>query len=148
MSYRGDDMIFGRDRGVSADHPLSYQAFLASAFMASDDGTTKGAKTDWDSGKTNSFLKPEEFDIYVNKITGDTYIFHGRDLPHPVDRLEYDPADHSVTVVTKGGLTFDLGVKIQWLVRPYFSKAKTIFIVKTKDGEAIDGVEVPLVVKG
>jgi hypothetical protein len=151
MSYGGNDMIFAGGRAYGAALPLSHQAVLAGLFMAADDtGSKGGAKSGWDSsggGVLPPFLKPGDFDIYVNKITGETYIFHGPDLPYDVDRLEYDPADHSVTVVTKNALELDLGVKIQWLIRPYFTKAKTIYIVKTKDGEAIDGIEVPLVVK-
>lgn len=108
------------------------------------------AKSDWNAGigaKPRAFFKPEDFDIYVNKLTGDTYIFHGPPLPFPVDRLEFSAADNRVTVYTKDGQAIDLGVKVQWLVRPYFKRAKTVFIVQTKNGKSIDGVEVPMTVK-
>ena len=42
----------------------------------------------------------------------------------------------------------DLGVKIQWLVRPYFTKVQEVSIVQTKDREPIDGTVVPLIHKG
>lgn len=92
-------------------------------------------------------FQPEEMDIYCNKISLETFIFHGKPVEQDIERLEYDPGDHSVTVVKKDGTLMDLGVKIQWLVRPYFTKAKEIGIIRTKDGESIDGFYVPLVIK-
>lgn len=124
--------------------------------MVNDDTTpppSSSAKSHFDAGtgaapaKPRSFFAPEDFDIYVNKVTGDTYIFHGPPLPHPVDRLEFTTADNRVTVITKDGKAMDLGVKVQWLVRPYFKRAKTVYIVQTKNGETIDGIEVPMTLK-
>ncbi|GJL84290.1 MAG: hypothetical protein DHS20C02_00650 [Micavibrio sp.] len=139
----------------AASFSLSKRAILANSFMTEDDtdenqGSEGSMKDDWssDGSDAKAFFTPDDFDIYVNKITGETYIFHGPDLPHNVERLEYDPEKYRVNVVTKDGLNLDLGVKIQWLVRPYFSKAKQVFIVKTKNGESIDGIEVPMTVKG
>lgn len=93
----------------------------------------------------SSYMKPEEFDIYVNKLTMETYIFHGKKMEQDVDYLEYDATDHSVTVVKKDGAQLDLGVKIQWLIRPYFTKTREISIVQTKDGHVVDGYIVPLI---
>ncbi len=90
---------------------------------------------------------PDELDLFVNKVTLEAYIFHGKPVEQDIERLEYDPEDHSITVVKKDGKLMDLGVKVQWLVRPYFTKAKEISIVQTKDGEAIEGFIVPLVHK-
>lgn len=95
-----------------------------------------------------ALFKPEEMDIYVNKLTLASYIFHGKPIDYKsLERLEYDPKDHSVDVVRKDGTRLDLGVKIQWLVRSYFTKSTEIHIVQTKDGESIDGTTVPLVHK-
>lgn len=58
--------------------------------------------------------------------------------------MEYDPNDYTVDVFLKNGQVLDLGVKIQWLIRPYFSKATEIQIVQTKDGEAVNGTFVPI----
>jgi len=144
-------MILDGNYASGASLPLAHKAVLAGLFMAENETeseSSKGSmKDDWGGGSgkdSDAFMKPEDFDLYVNKITGETYIFHGPDLPHDVERLIYDPEDCRVTVVTKDGLNMDLGVKIQWLIRPYFSKAETVFIVQTKDGEAVEGMEVPM----
>jgi len=149
-------MILTGNYASAAQLPLSHRALiaasLADSLMAKDSDESKNSiKDDWGGGSgkdAGAFLKPEDFDLYVNKITGETYIFHGPDLPHEVERLEYDPEECRVAVITKDGRTMDLGVKIQWLIRPYFSRAETVYIVKTKDGEAVDGIEVPMSVKG
>ncbi len=150
-------MIRGGKHVTSGSSSHSEKAVLAGTFMASNKGDNQGSKgsikDDWSAGSgggsaPKAFFSPDDFDIYVNKITGETYIFHGPDLPHPVERLEYDPENYRVTVVTKDGKNLDLGVKIQWLVRPYFSRARQVFIVKTKNGESVDGIEVPMTVKG
>ncbi|MCD8562684.1 MAG: hypothetical protein LRY54_01150, partial [Alphaproteobacteria bacterium] len=57
------------------------------------------------------------------------------------------PDDHTVTVVKKDGTLMDLGVKIQWLIRPYFTRAQQVGIVRTRDGETVDGFYVPMIHK-
>ncbi|MCC6598394.1 MAG: hypothetical protein IT559_06360 [Alphaproteobacteria bacterium] len=95
-------------------------------------------------GKPGLFL-PDEMDIYCNKVTRETFIFHSKKIDYEsLARLEYDPDDYSVEVFKKDGTSLDLGVKIQWLIRPYFSKAEEVQIVQTKDGEAVDGTFLPL----
>lgn len=100
-------------------------------------------KRDADKGRPALF-KPEEMDIYVNKVTNEAYIFHSKKVKKDIKRLEYDPTDHSVTVVKEDDMRLDLGVKLQWLVRPYFTRAREIGIIQTKDGETLDGFFVPL----
>ena len=91
---------------------------------------------------------PEEMDIYVNKISLESYIFHGKAVDYDsLDHLEYDPKDNTVDVVRKDGTRLDLGVKIQWLVRPYFIKSKEIQIIQTKNGKTVNGVSIPLIHK-
>lgn len=127
----------------------------------SDDDNTPPTEADKDVRMKDAFapgaegkpvgalFKPEEMDIYTNKVTMETYIFHGKDVNYEsLDHLVYNPDDYTVTVVKKDGSTMDLGVKIQWLVRPYFSKADEVSIVQTKDGESINGTVVPLKHKG
>lgn len=92
-------------------------------------------------------FKPEEFDIFCNKITLESYIFHTRPIAQDIAHLEYDPNDHSITIYKKDGDIVDLGAKLQWLVRPYFTKSKEIAIVQTKDGEVVDGFMVPLYIR-
>lgn len=116
----------------------------------SNETVNTGIKGAFGGGKTSSsgtLFAPEEFDIYVNKITMEAYIFHAKPIAQDIDRLEYDPNDHSVTVVKKDGTQMDLGAKIQWLVRPYFTKAKEVGIVQTIEGEVQDGFLVPLMHK-
>lgn len=93
-------------------------------------------------------FKPDEMDIYCNKVTKEAYIFHAKNVDYDsLDHMEYDPSDYSVEVFRKDGTSIDLGVKIQWLIRPYFSKAQEVQIVQTKDGEAINGTFIPLLHK-
>lgn len=117
---------------------------------AAPSGISGSMKSAFASGKTSSsgvLFKKDEFDIFVNKITMEAYIFHAKKIEQDIARLEYDPSDHSITVVKKDGTQLDLGAKLQWLVRPYFTKAREVAVVQTKDGEALDGFMVPLVHK-
>lgn len=105
-------------------------------------------KPEQGSGKPGLFTA-DEMDIYCNKVTLEAYIFHGKEVEYdPIAYLEYDPTEKRVDVVMKDSTRLDLGVKIQWLVRPYFTKAKEVSIVQTKDREPIDGTVVPLIHKG
>ena len=100
------------------------------------------------AGKPALFTS-DEMDIYCNKVTLETYVFHGKDVDYtPIAYLEYDPKEKRVDVVMKDNTRIDLGVKIQWLVRPYFTKTKEVSIVQTKNREPIDGTVVPLIHKG
>ena len=135
------------------------EAILAQMIMANTDekkassksgkGSMKGDFKPGAAGEPVGVLfKPDELDIYVNKVTHEAYIFHGKEVDYEsLERLEYDPLDHSVDVIKKDGSAMDLGVKIQWLVRPYFTKAEQINIVRTKDGDSIDGTIIPLIHK-
>ena len=94
---------------------------------------------------TGRLFLPEEMDIYVNKVTKDAYIFHGKEIDYAnLEYLLYVPDNHSVLVHCKDGACLDLGVRIQWLVRPYFISAHDINIVRTRNGETIVGTVVPL----
>lgn len=132
---------------IIAGMPLD--AILAhSIFMSSEDNKSSIKKA-WGPGGPKGTLpvlfEPHEMDIYCNKITREVFIFHGKTIDYEaLDYLEYNPKDYSVDVVMKDGSRLDLGVKIQWLVRPYFTKAPEIMIVQTKDGESINGTNVPL----
>lgn len=106
----------------------------------------------WEEGSDPEHLPklflPEELDIFVNKLTLESYIFHGKEINYEnIKHLEYDPKDHSVDVVNKDNTRYDLGVKVQWLVRPYFTKSKEINIVRTVERKAVDGIVVPIIHK-
>lgn len=93
----------------------------------------------------SALFHPDEMDIFCNKVTKETFIFHGKTIDYEsLERLEYNPKDYSVTVFKKDGSSIDLGVKVQWLVRPYFTKATEVQIVQTKDGKAINGTFLPI----
>lgn len=99
------------------------------------------------SGRTKLFQTQDEFDIYCDREKGINYIFHGPELNCTIDYLEYDEDTNHITVVTNDRQKFDLGARIEWLVRPYIAKEQNIFIMRTEKGEVIDGVEVPLKMK-
>jgi len=116
------------------------------------DGKTSSMKDAFKPGKgaaKPALFTADEMDIYCNKVTLEAYIFHGKNVDYePIQYLEYDPKEKRVDVVMKDNTRLDLGVKIQWLVRPYLTKAKEVSIVQTKDREPIDGTVVPLIHKG
>ena len=92
-----------------------------------------------------SLFLPDEMDIYCNKVTLETFVFHGKDVDYDaLDYMEYDHKKHTADVYMKDGSVLDLGAKIQWLLRPYFSKSEEVQIVQTKDGNAINGTFIPL----
>ncbi len=99
------------------------------------------------SGRTRLFNSPDDFDIVCNREGGTNYIFHGCELNCSIDHMEYDEENQRITVFTTDGQKMDLGAKIQWLVRPYIAKEQYLYIIRTKDGQAIDGVEVHLQIK-
>lgn len=109
----------------------------------------KGAFAPGQTGVRAALFKPEEMDIYCNKVTLETYVFHGKEIDYDaIAHMEYDPEEKRVDIVMKDNTRLDLGVKIQWLVRPYFVKAKEVSIVQTKDREPVNGTVVPLIHKG
>ncbi len=126
----------------------SYGAASAQIIMSTEDSGIKGSfKSGGDGGKPTLFTA-DEFDIYCNRVTLDAYIFHGKDVDYDaIDHLEYDHKNHTVDIILTNGMIMDLGVKISWLIRPHFSKAKEVQIIKTKDNQAIEGTVKPLIHK-
>lgn len=99
------------------------------------------------SGRKNLFNSPNDFDIYCDRAKGVNYIFHQCELNFSIDHLEYDPKTCHITVFSNDGQQLDLGAKIQWLVRPYIAKEQYLFIIRTQNGDVIDGVQVYLKIK-
>jgi len=95
-------------------------------------------------GTTGRVFMPKEVDLYVDKQTKETYIFHGKEIDYDISHLVYLPEDHSLVVVMNDKTRLDLGVKLQWLLRPHFTKAPHVLIVRTQDGKTVDGRMVPL----
>lgn len=87
------------------------------------------------------FKDQDQFDLIVSKEEKTAYIFHQIPLQYnDISHFVYHSSDHWVTVVMMDGKRLGLGEPIEWFVRPWFSNAKVINIVRTKRGEAVDGV--------
>ena len=114
--------------------------------LSEEEALKVGARKGQDA-KLPLYFKPDDFDLYANKETGEVYVFHGPDLPHALDKMEIKEDDSRINVYTKDGQKFDLGIRVGWLLRPYVKQAKTIYVVQTKNGEAIEGFEVPISLK-
>jgi hypothetical protein len=95
-------------------------------------------------GTTGRLFMPKEVDLYVDKQTKETYIFHGKEIDYDISHLVYVPEDHSLIVVMNDKSRLDLGVKLGWLLRPHFIKAPHIIIARTEDGKTVDGTMIPL----
>ncbi len=132
--------------------------FLADLIMSdkenNDEAPSSAAPSmgkDWGSGfgsgRKALFDNPNDFDIYCDRDRDINYIFHGPDLNCTIDHLEYDPDTQRITVFTNDSQRLDLGARIEWLVRPYIGKEQFLFIVQTKDGVPVEGVEVHLRIK-
>ncbi len=141
------------------DH-FTNMPFLASQIMSEEENEEKkdtkpstppSMGKDWGSGfgsgRAKLFDSPDDFDIYCDREREINYIFHGCELNCTIDHLEYDPETQRIAVHTNDRQQLDLGAKIQWLVRPYIAREQDLFIIRTKNGEAIDGVEVHLKIK-
>lgn len=103
------------------------------------------------SEQSSSFIKvplfkPEELDIFTNKMTNEAFIFHGKVVDYTViDHIEYHQKAYRFIVHYKDGRSQDLGVKAQWIIRPYIKNANEISIVRTENQKSVDGVIVPLI---
>ena len=149
MSDQSDDDIANEEpQGASIKDQWQgggYKGYIASELSALEQehiGERPG-----DDASLPLYFKPSEFNLYVNKETMKCYIFHGRDLPVMIERFEMKESDSRITVYSKEGQEFDLGMKIGWLMRPYFKQANKLFIVQTRDGEPLEGHEIPLTFK-
>lgn len=97
-----------------------------------------------EDAKLPLYFKPSEFDLFANKDTGEIYVFHGPELPRLIERMELKDEDSRINVYTQDGGKYDLGMKVQWLLRPYFKRADKVYVVQTRDGEALEGYEIPM----
>ena len=108
----------------------------------------KSAKKAFAGGKKRDasvLFMEDEVDIYCNKMTKESFVFHAIELDYKtLERMEYNHDTFRAKVFMKDGRELDLGVKIQWLIRPYFSKAQEVQIIRTVDGEPVDGTFIPL----
>lgn len=114
---------------------------VAQGDMTSSWGTGMG------KGRTVLFDDPNAVDIYCDRNKNVNYIFHLQPLDCTIDYMEYDHDTQCITVFTTDGQKLDLGVRIQWLVRPYIARAQELLVIQTKDGKMVDGVAVNLRIK-
>lgn len=133
------------ERKVTANAPASRQAFkrVEDAERAAD----LARKTAFPNPPNVSgvLFAPDDLDIYVDKVTREAFIFHGKVVDHAaISHLEYHYQDNWVAVVRKDGRRLNLGVHIQWLVRPYWREAKEVKMVRTHQGKSIEGRTIPL----
>lgn len=92
------------------------------------------------SGTIARLFYPDELDLYSNKITHETYIFHSKEVNYSkISHFVYNNETWDCIVFMKNGDLLDLGIKIEWLVRPYLERAKFVQIVRTRKGISIDG---------
>lgn len=140
---------------------FTHMPFLASFNMSEEEeekekkpvkpATPPSMGKDWGSGsgsgRSRLFENPDDFDIFCDRENNMNYIFHAGELNCTIDFLEYDPETQRITVHTNDHQQLDLGAKIQWLIRPYIAREQDLFIIRTKNGQAIDGVEVHLQIK-
>ena len=132
---------------------MEQQAVLANMIMSDEDkeppkkSFLTSMKDDWGSSSRSSgkaLFKQEDFSIFCDKEQDEIFIFHSPKLSCTIDFLEYNPETKRVMVFTKDGQQMDLGTRIQWLVRPYISTAKSVLMVRTERGQAVEGFEVLL----
>lgn len=117
----------------------------AASFHMSDEKVKTSASKSWVSGSKPALFAPDELDIYCNKVTVEAFVFHAKPIDYAsIDHMEYDHKAHTVDVVFKNNKVMDLGVGIEWVVRPYFSKAREVCMAQTKDGKSLAGTVVPL----
>ena len=92
-----------------------------------------------------SLFSPAELDIYVDRAQVEAFIFHGKHVDYDsLERLEYDCKENWVAVVLKDGRRLDLGVHIQWLIRPTWQHAPEVHLVRTENGESVEQTVVPI----
>lgn len=118
----------------------------ADAERAGESGESPGGEPEYvpAKGTTGRVFMPKEVDLYIDKQAKEAYIFHGKEIDYDISHLVYIPEDHSLVVVMKDRTRLDLGVKLQWLLRPHFIKTPHVLIVRTQDGKTVDGRVIPL----
>lgn len=94
---------------------------------------------------SGTLFLPSELDLYMNRIRLDAYVFFNKDIDLSIDYVRFDHGDASVLVHYLDGTILDLGVKVQWLIRPHLMRATDISFVQTKNGQTTGkGILVPI----
>lgn len=97
------------------------------------------------SNSSGTLFSPDECDLYINKLTRENYIFHGKDIDQNITKIEFHHFERRMAVFFGDGSILDLGVRIQWLILPFIASENQISLVQTKNGKAVSGRVVPVV---
>ncbi len=136
---------------LSGQTHFSSQVF-SSKNMSSDKDKKGLIKKNWasssDASKKTRLFTDDEITLHVNKTTNETFFYYDKKIDLDIiERLEYDPEAFTVDVVRKDDQVWDLGVKVQYFIRPYLSKTDKVEFVRTYNRERIEAKFVPIVHK-
>lgn len=96
-------------------------------------------------GTSGTLFAPSQLDIFVKKtLPPQVWIFHGKEINLRLVRLDYHPQEHWVCVHSEDGSSLDLGVKIRWLIRPFWEDATEVIVARTEQGRVVEQVVLPL----
>jgi hypothetical protein len=89
-------------------------------------------------------FKPDELDIYTNRVTNEAWIFHAPPISIEIREVEYDHKGKRMTFISEEGKRYDLGVKIQSLIRPTIEKISHIVVTQLTDGMPVSWFDAPV----
>ena len=95
-------------------------------------------------GTTGRLFMPKEVNLYFDFESPTSFIYHDKSIDYDISHLEYDAGSHSLVVVMNNQVRLDLGVKVRSRIRPLFLKNDAVQIIRTENGEVIEGITVPL----
>jgi hypothetical protein len=98
----------------------------------------------WGKAREPALFKPDEIDIFTNRKTHEAWIFHSPPLSIEISEVVYDHKSKRMTFVSKEGKRYDLGVKIQSLIRPTIEKIDHIVVTQITDGLPISWFSAPV----
>jgi hypothetical protein len=98
----------------------------------------------WRKIREPALFKPDEVEIIVNRVLKECFIFHTPPLPINIDYIEYDHAKKRLHFHSEQGKRYDLGVKIQSLVRPVIEQSDKIAVAQMHEGMPISWFSAPV----
>ena len=96
------------------------------------------------SGEKSLFLV-EEVDLFTRPSTNEYFIFHGKFVDYSLLKsfeLHYD--QNRIKVNLLNGHTLDLGIELKQRIMRNLSKASHVDIIRTRDGESIERLRLPI----
>ncbi len=99
----------------------------------------------WMSRVKDPYLfRPDDLDIYTNRVTGEAWIFHAPPISIEISEVEYHHKTKRMVFVSKEGKRYDLGVKIQPLIRATIEKISSIVVTQVTDGMPVSWFSCPV----